>query len=455
MSPNEITRSTSLPGAFSEEYMAKPIEPEPLNLEIKPVDLDKKVHYITASLLDRGTTMFKDTKEEKYIENSGVPLTEKPMDYNNVLSYVKIEDILFSQATISSKFQNMTINEIKCITRKIKLVFTLTEQEGEDEAFNLYIIGYFGVEGARGNDKVELRNPPQIPAIEVVDMPNAEKYISVNNRRLHAIHTLLYALTYNGNSKSFPFSDFNGTRLTYNTEMFKENLSKMGIKVINIFCPVIIYNSTDTCPSYLKYSIWHDDLNTREHINFSDWNEFLKHRFRLQKGCCNQSDFIKRGYKDTLDKRICPPGKDTFCDQGIDTIPRFSDAHYDGSIYTYETLGDKASAHYNFSSKSVDDYEDLINKFGISSNDLLTDETVIIPDTVIEQVSENVKKNLLIFKNKSKCLYEVKLPEPKQWSAFNKFKASKNKAISADDLLSMWRLLSKSEQKKWGEKQIF
>ena len=60
--------------------------------------------------------------------------------------------------------------------------------------FDVFIIGFFGKEEEMEEGQT-YAPAPQIPLIEVIDGDMVEQYISINNRRLHAIHSLLYALS--------------------------------------------------------------------------------------------------------------------------------------------------------------------------------------------------------------------------------------------------------------------
>lgn len=268
------------------------------------------------------TSMFTDSKRETQLRiNSDVDLAPKPMSYAHRMHFVQLEHVLFSQTDISLQKQDKpnTINEMKCNTSKIKLVFThstVDTSSGDDAAFDVYIIGFFGKEEEMKNGTA-YAPAPQIPAMEVVR--GAGNYISVNNRRLHAIHSLLYALsrdyTDNTTDPKSAYTPNNGQSIMYSVETFRRLLLDLyQIKVNRLFCPVIVHEPDDSCPPYVN-----DGVSIT-------WHEFLKTRFRRQRGCCDPNEF-----KENHDS--CPDGKPTYCDSGIVRIPTFK--HMIGEIYQH------------------------------------------------------------------------------------------------------------------------
>jgi hypothetical protein len=98
------------------------------------------------------TSMFTDSKRETQLRiDSAGDLAPKPMSYARMMHWVQLEDVLFSQTDITLQKQDkpQTINQMKCNTSKIKLVFThstVDTSPEDDVAFDVYIIGFFGKE---------------------------------------------------------------------------------------------------------------------------------------------------------------------------------------------------------------------------------------------------------------------------------------------------------------------
>jgi len=101
------------------------------------------------------SAVFKDAESER---DEATNLPPKPMDYSQGMSFVDLTAILFSQTAINPAIRDRTatMNAIKCLTSKMKLVFKLIEEpvdygympsERWVYNFDVYIVGFFGIEG--------------------------------------------------------------------------------------------------------------------------------------------------------------------------------------------------------------------------------------------------------------------------------------------------------------------
>jgi len=175
----------------------------------------------------------------------------KNMDYNIRIDYVKLEDINFSQDTIDGDyagFYRHSHNIVKCdnIKKPVNLLFVKT-----GDSFDINVNGFFGIEKENDPSK-EYEFSPFYPVIEVVDYGDDHPYITINNRRLHLIYMLLKSISAEGSVK---FGSLGGIPTRDLIDDIKIKLSAQGLSINNIFVPVVIYNSTDFSPNYLKPSI--------------------------------------------------------------------------------------------------------------------------------------------------------------------------------------------------------
>lgn len=338
------------------------------------------------------TEMFTDSKRETQLRSNGA-LHPKPMNYEHEMHFVHLQDILFSQTDINLKEKPTTINQIKCHTSKIKLVFTPSHA-----GFDVFIIGFFGKEEEMEEGQT-YAPAPQIPLMEVIGGDMVEQYISINNRRLHAIHSLLYALSRDYDDikkdRTSSYTPNNGVSIMRSIERFRGRLRDLyQIEVSNIFCPVIIHNPLQNCPSY---------LNDNEQIT---WRQLLRNRFRNQRGCCDPKVFDA--------SKSCPEGKKTSCDSGIDRIPTFS--HMIGEIYNHPKREPDEGTHESNGSRIItlrviegNYYEFITRLLDIRSSNLFTDDVVIIPEGAYHDLSVDLYAKLSLFQRNARCYQDTTL----------------------------------------------
>jgi len=353
-------------------------------------------------------------------DRSAVELSPKPMDYDYMMHYVDLKDIVFSQTTVNKK-SHETLNNIRCENDvKIKFVF----KHLRDNTFDIFIIGYFGKESELVEGKT-YQYPPQIPVMEVVDYTEEDpkqKYISVNNRRLHSIHTLLHALSYEYHEISTKHRanySFNAQTIMYNIEIFQYNLLKMyGIGVNQIFCPVILHKYYEFCPPYIN-----DDKSI-------PWYEFLTNRFKRQNGCCNPTKFINRGETNGEGKQLKSCDEPIYCDDGIFNIAKFNWTPKSVVNKRDRNRIDETGVERNYDDiktiiprpkisipiKTITDYEQLLLGFGINLEKLNgrdKNATIIISVDDFKKISDDVKGLFVKFLNYTNCFkQEIPLPPP-------------------------------------------
>ena len=353
------------------------------------------------------SAVFTDTQRES-IESSDSPtLDPKPMSYDHTIHYVQLQDISFSQLTVNQNMKRDLINQIKCDTSKLKLVFTLLPDDlsPQSSQFDVYIAGFFGQELER--QPGSKAHSPQIPLIEVVYRKSLPRYISINNRRLYSIHTLLYALTRQTRDVAAKnHMQHNGKDIDWNIGHFKETMLKnYNIEVKNIYCPVLIHDETEEVPRYLIPS--YTMMRGKKSDASVTWGNYLSARFKMQQGCCEPKEFKFRGSRDKNgDRRSCPGDERTItsCDPGILHVPTFNNT-YQSRVYVNldrETKLKKPIGQYT--TTIISEYEEMIYDLtGVDLNELYgTDATVIFPE-----IPDHLKGSIIDFYETTKCLPQV------------------------------------------------
>ena len=207
---------------------------------------------------------------------------EKPINYNFTCSYVKLENIFFSQDTISFSNKYKTMNDVICQTidkTPIKIVFYEN---------NIYFIGYWGLEKFKQYSDENYHYSNYIPMIEVVN--NRYIYTTINNRRLLTIYLLLNSLINNKYKKFKYLSNYQTFDII--------NDVKTIFNIDNIYIPVVIRKSTHCAPPYLldynkydppKYLTEQNMLDCYKNTCVNDtpdnckWKNFLEYRYNNQK----------------------------------------------------------------------------------------------------------------------------------------------------------------------------
>jgi hypothetical protein len=355
------------------------------------------------------SAVFKDAESER---DEATNLPPKPMDYSQGMSFVDLTEILFSQTGINHEVgdETTTMNAIKCLTSKMKLVFKLSDESDwyRGYVFDVYIVGFFGIEGPRkeGHKKYS----PQIPLIEVVEEiheKHSYKYISINNRRLYLIHALLYALAQDYaaiQDKPNKARAYHKFTISKNIENFKTALLKHKINVQHVYCPVAIYAKTTPVPRYIEQSyrsMNNNRMNTRTPVT---WGDYLSLRFKMQRGCCNKTEFTNRGLL-RYDKEIasCPLDKETHCDRGIIWMPTFAqdpNKVLEG-MEAFAVGKNGPVSSFQGTDANTNRYREMVeNLLGVDYDELLaTDSTVVFVD-----IPPDLKRYIAKFYETTRCL---------------------------------------------------
>jgi hypothetical protein len=177
---------------------------------------------------------------------------EQPIKYDTTLNYINIEDVNFSQDSVTipeSKQIFSTLDKIRCFGTPIRIIFV---KSSSSSSYDIYIVGFFGEEQNYDKINPNFILPEYFPLIEVVDFETNERdtepqpYVTINNRRLLLIYMLLYSIA-KMNRKYI--DEMYSSLSRQNTHELIRNIKdlfrkKQGIIVDNIFIPVIIRNET-------------------------------------------------------------------------------------------------------------------------------------------------------------------------------------------------------------------
>ena len=241
-----------------------------------------------------------------------------------LLNYVKIEDVNFSQdsVTLSKYTKYKTLNKARCNIPLIKLVY---------HNKNIYIIGFFGIEKDDSEKpKSDTESfPPQFPLIEVVDYGTMDPYVTINNRRLVHIYRFLYSIaTMEEETKTSQqiSKDLELYNIHDILEYLKSRFLEHNIIVDNIYIPVIIHKHIES------YRFNLDET----------YEKFIENRLKRQQSFCKMQ-IVQN--KTTKEFDLCKNFDEEF-KYGVPVIPKigYEGKNYRNSMYDKRqipTLGKK------------------------------------------------------------------------------------------------------------------
>ena len=225
-------------------------------------------------------------------------LEQQPITYNTTLKYINIEDVNFSQDSVTIFESNQkfsTLDKIRCFGTPIRIIFV----KSSSSSYEIYVVGFFGEEQNYDKTNPNYKIPEYFPLIEVVDFetnerdpdPEDKPYVTINNRRLLLIYMLLYSIAKMNrkyiDEKYVSLSRQNTHELIKNIkDLFRK---KQGIIVDNIYIPVIIHNDTSNLVT-----------NKNEELSFG---QLIRNRLSKQPSFCNSDKPLVSGSCGVLNSR--------------------------------------------------------------------------------------------------------------------------------------------------------
>jgi hypothetical protein len=91
---------------------------------------------------------------------------EQPINYDTTLKYINIEDVNFSQDSVTIFESNQkfsTLDKIRCFGTPIRIIFV----KSSSSSYEIYVVGFFGEEQNYDKTNPNYKIPEYFPLIEV------------------------------------------------------------------------------------------------------------------------------------------------------------------------------------------------------------------------------------------------------------------------------------------------